>query len=261
MKHFKRYGVFVLAMLMISAAANCMPPDRQYYEIRIYQLSNADQEKRVDKYLKEALIPALHKNNIINIGVFKSLGNDTSAIRKTYVLIPYKSLEQFSSVPDKIEKDKDYLSAGSDYLDAPYNNPPYLRIEKILTHAFPKMPEMEPVKSTAPLSERVYELRSYESATEKLHAIKMKMFNYGDEVSLFRRLGFNAVFYSQAITGATMPNLFYMTTFENMAAHDKLWDSFKNDPEWKKLSAMSEYANSVSKANIYLLRPADYSDY
>jgi hypothetical protein len=41
---------------------------------------------------------------------------------------------------------------------------------------------------------RVYELRSYESEKEVIHANKVNIFNAGGE-SLFNRLEFNAVFY------------------------------------------------------------------
>jgi hypothetical protein len=107
----------------------------------------------------------------------------------------------------------------------------------------------------------VYELRSYESYTEKIYRNKVKMFNDGDEVGLFKRLGFNAVFYADVIAGSRMPNLMYMTTFSNQAIHDEKWKSFREDPQWKKLSGMEEYQHNVSKNTIYLLRPTEYSDY
>lgn len=261
MKHLKIFHILLAVGLFAPITGHTAPPNRQYYEIRIYHLANTDQEKRLDAYLRNALIPALHKNSIYNVGVFKPLSNDTASDKKTYVIIPYRSLDQFNGIGNKIENDKKYLSAGADYLNASHDNPPYLRIEKTLARAFEKMPVMQPTKLSSAFSDRVYELRSYESATEKLHALKVKMFNDGDEISVFKRLGFNAVFYSQAMTGTALPNLFYMTTFENMASHDEHWKSFGADPQWKKLSGMAEYANAVSKANIYLLRPTDYSDY
>jgi NIPSNAP len=89
----------------------------------------------------------------------------------------------------------------------------------------------------------------------------VQMFNQGDEVGLFKRLGFNAVFYADVISGNRMPNLMYMTTFANQASHDAHWKAFVDDPYWKKLSAMPEYQHNVSKINIYLLRPTEYSDF
>ena len=112
----------------------------------------------------------------------------------------------------------------------------------------------------SPHNERVYELRSYEGATEQLHASKLKMFNVGDEVSIFKRLNFNAVFYAEVLAGSHQPNLMYMTTFENMADREAKWKLFNNDDAFKKLLAIPEYQHNVSKADIIFLRPADYSD-
>jgi hypothetical protein len=108
---------------------------------------------------------------------------------------------------------------------------------------------------------RVYELRSYESHTEKIFKNKVQMFNEGDEIGLFKRLNFNAVFYSEVIAGSKMPNLMYMTCFENKEDRDEHWKNFVADPQWKKLSAIPEYQNNVSKNEQIFLRPAAYSDF
>ena len=86
------------------------------------------------------------------------------------------------------------------------------------------------------------------------------MFNEGGEVALFARLHFNALFYGEVIAGSAMPNLMYMTSFENKSDRDEHWKAFGNDPEWKKLSARKEYQNNVSKITIEFLRPTEYSD-
>lgn len=109
--------------------------------------------------------------------------------------------------------------------------------------------------------ERIYELRSYESATEKLFKNKVDMFNRGGEIALFQKLNFNAVFYGEVIFGAQMPNLIYMTSFENKKERDEHWNTFANDPEWKKLSALQEYQNNVSKIDIIFLRSLNYSNF
>jgi hypothetical protein len=114
---------------------------------------------------------------------------------------------------------------------------------------------------TSAKNERVYELRSYESATEDLYRNKVEMFNEGGEITLFKRLNFNAVFYAEVISGKRMPNLMYMTTFDNMQSRDAHWKTFVDDPEWKKLSTMPNYQHNVSKADIMLLKPESYSDY
>jgi cell fate (sporulation/competence/biofilm development) regulator YlbF (YheA/YmcA/DUF963 family) len=57
-----------------------------------------------------------------------------------------------------------------------------------------------------------------------------------------------------------MPNLMYMTSFENMQSRDEHWKAFGNDPAWKTLSAMKEYQNNVSHSDITFLRPTEYSE-
>lgn len=102
-----------------------------------------------------------------------------------------------------------------------------------------------------PVNERVYELRSYEGHTEKIYRNKVEMFNAGDEVGLFKRLGFNAVFYGEVLSGANMPNLMYMTTFENKASRDAHWKLLWTMPNGKPFSAMPEYKNNVLKIEIF----------
>ena len=87
------------------------------------------------------------------------------------------------------------------------------------------------------------------------------MFNDGDEIGLFKRLGFNATFYGEVIAGSKMPNLMYMTCHENKNARDSNWKAFVEDAQWKKLSSMGEYQNTVSHMDIHFLYPTDFSDY
>ena len=127
--------------------------------------------------------------------------------------------------------------------------------------AFKLSPELQKPSLTGARKDRIYELRSYEGATEKLYQKKVHMFNEGNEIALFKRLNFNAVFYAEVLVGSHMPNLMYMTTFENKAERDLHWDTFRNDPEWKVLSAKPEYQHTVSKNDTLFLYPTDYSDY
>lgn len=247
----------VLIPQISSAAAKL-----DFYQIRIYHLKTAEQENQVDKYLKEAYLPALHRAGISSVGVFKPIADTTKKAEEKliYVLIPFASREDFFKLDDKLNKDEKYQQDGVDYLDARHDTPPYNRIETILLNAFQKSPKFNLPNLSAAKKDRVYELRSYEGPTEKISANKIRMFNSGDEVGLFKRLGFNAVFYAQVVAGSAMPNLMYMTTFENRADRDKHWDVFGKDDYWKRLSAMPGYQNNVSKGNTWFLYPTDYSD-
>ncbi|HVU58219.1 MAG TPA: NIPSNAP family protein [Puia sp.] len=256
-------ALFLLSIMTVKTQATAAGPAarQEFFSIRIYQLKSSEQEQKVDKYLKDAFIPALHRQGISKIGVFKPIGNDTAAVRRIYVLITFHSLDQFAGLSAALDKDAQYLADGKDYLDAVHNDPPYVRMENILLQAFPGMPRLEaPTSLKGPASEHVYELRSYEGPTEKYFTNKVQMFNKGDEIGLFKRLGFNAVFYASVLSGAHMPNLMYMTSFDNMAAREAHWKTFGADPYWKDLSARPEYQNNVSHIDIVFMHPAPYSD-
>ena len=256
-------NIFIIILLAISVPSTILAsgPSREFYSIRIYQLKDASQESRLDAYLQTALLPALHRLGIAGVGVFKPVGNDTAAVKKVYLLIPFKSLEEYIGLQASLDKDAEYNTAGKAYIEATYDNPPYLRMESILLQAFPDMPRHAAPKTLqGPRAERIYELRSYEGPTEKYFAGKVQMFNAGGEIPLFARLGFNAVFYASVLAGSHMPNLMYMTSFDNMAAREQHWKDFNSDPFWKKLVAEPQYQHNVSHVDIVFLHPADYSD-
>lgn len=87
------------------------------------------------------------------------------------------------------------------------------------------------------------------------------MFNEGKEIGLFERLNFNAIFYAKVIAGARMPNLIYMTSFNNIADREAHWKAFGDDPFWKKISNAPEYLKTVSKADIILMKAKPYGDF
>ncbi|NMB51431.1 MAG: NIPSNAP family containing protein [Bacteroidales bacterium] len=234
---------------------------QMYYELKIYRLKDPAKNTVIDKYLRDAFIPAMHRAGINNIGVFKPVQTDTASGKLVYVFIPYKTSEQYFNVITALEKDKVYLEAGKEFLDASYDDPPFTRYESVFMKAFSFMPEMKAPVYTTPRNERIYELRSYESATIEKARKKIHMFNEGGEMAIFEKIGSNAVFYGQVLFGSLKPRLMYMTTYANMKSHDEHWAAFRAHPDWKVLSAKDEYKNTVTKANPYLLYPTDYSDF
>lgn len=234
---------------------------QEFYEMKIYHFSSKEQEDILDRYYEKAFIPAAHKAGIKNIGVFKPITNDTTNTKFLYVVLPFTSTEQMINLPVQLEKSNDYIKEGNDYINAPYTAPPYIRYESVLLKAFKTAPVMQLPKLTSPKAEHIYELRSYEGHTEKIYRNKVHMFNEGGEVPLFKRLNFNAIFYGEVIAGNRMPNLMYMTSFENIQDRNTHWDTFRADAEWKTLSSRPEYQKNVSKSDIILMRATSYSDY
>lgn len=252
-------GFLVAALLLTQYALAFSPPRQEFYEIKVYYLKDKAQEERVHAYLKNAYLPALNRAGIKKVGVFVPVPTDTAAGKRIYVFTPLTSLNQILELSAKLDKDKQYAAAGADYINAVYSDPPYRRMETILLQAFSQMPAFKAPSHKTPPSERIYELRSYEGHTEKIYKNKVKMFNEGGETKIFDKLGFNAVFYGEVLAGSRMPNLMYMTSFENKASRDAHWKAFSADPDWKVLSGKQEYKNNVSKNTQYFLHPTDYS--
>ena len=61
--------------------------------------------------------------------------------------------------------------------------------------------------------------------------------------------------------GSNLPSLTYMLVFADMAAREKSWATFREDPEWVKLRTTPGYSNAEVLTNItnLFLRPTDYS--
>ncbi|MDB5130141.1 NIPSNAP family protein [Mucilaginibacter sp.] len=230
-----------------------------YYQIKIYHFKTQSQENTLDNYLKNAYLPLLHKKGINNVGVFKPVETDTTD-RRIYVFIPFKTWKSIETFNASAEEPNSFAVNSQDYTNAAYNKAPYSRVETIILTAFVTRPQPLAIKLTGERAKRVYELRSYESPTEALNYNKVRMFNSG-ETDLFDRLGFNPVFYGNVIAGSHMPNLMYLTTFNNKADRDKHWDAFGKDAQWKDLSGRKEFQNNVSKGDITFLYPTAYSDF
>lgn len=254
--HLFKTLILTVFIFGISKAQN-----REFYQLKIYNLDSKSQVAAVDQFLRDAYLPALKRQNIKSVGVFKSHPNEKDSLQKIYVLIPFASLAQFQDTEDALLKDNDFLAEGESYIQAKFDNAPYRRIESILLRAFEDMPNMKTPVFDSPKASRVYELRSYESATEALYRNKVAMFNDGGELNLFHQLGFNPVFFGEVRSGSHMPNLMYLTTFENQESRDAHWKSFGESAKWNELKMMPKYQNNMYHADILLLYPTDYSDY
>jgi len=252
---------FLLFLSVVFNGFSAPPATQMYYELRIYRLKDPGKGAVIDNYLKDAFIPAMHRAGISKVGVFKPVEKDTAFAKMVYVFIPYETMDQYLNGLTILENDPVYLQAGKDFLDAPYNDPPFTRYESVFMKAFSFMPQFRVPSFTTPPGERIYELRSYESWTEAKATKKINMFNEGGEIAIFEKIGANAVFYGQVILGSQKPRLMYMTTYADMKSHDDHWNAFRDSDGWKKLSGMDEYKNTVIKPYSYLLHPTSYSDF
>lgn len=257
----KKISFFLAIIFYFFTTVTLLGQAREYYQLKIYSFETDAQMTATDTYLKDAFLPALKRLDIGPIGIFKPRPTDSITPKKTYVLIPFNGIVQFSLLEDTLMADEIHQNAGKAYLTAAHDKAPYQRIESIFMKAFVDMPKMLASPLDGPRKDRIYELRSYEAATEDLYKKKVDMFNAGGEIALFERLKFNAVFYAEVLAGGQTPNLMYMTTHANQEVRDTNWKNFVDSPEWKKLKVLPKYQNTVSHIDTTFLYPTEYSDY
>lgn len=224
---------------------------QQVYELRVYHVVRG-RVNALSEYLSKAFIPALNTYGCANVGVFKEMADPQPP--KIYVLIPYKSMDHYAGVNEYLIGNEAYQTAQLAYQKIPKDKKVYNRFDTTLLRAFQGIPEMKIPKQ----KERIFEFRTYEGYSEDAVQRKVKMFNEG-ELPIFDKTGLHSVFFGHMLSGPAMPALTYMLTFEDMAERDANWKAFIDHPDWKKMSAMEEYKDTVSNIIRIFLLPLDIS--
>lgn len=229
---------------------------KEYYEHRVYEISNEVQQEKVKSFISGALIPAYHRNGIETVGAFENIDPDKQGY-EIHVLVPLEKFEDFEHLYENIYTDQAFLTAGAEYLNiSDPEQKAYDRINSRLMVAFDSMPQLEIPSGT----DHVFEMRSYESFSELKGRKKVSMFDEGGEVTIFSDLGFKPVFFAEALTGDEAPNLVYMVTYPASAERKSYWDKFGSDPRWVAIKDLPEYAETVSKIHSHMLRAIEGSD-
>ena len=214
------------------------------------------QPRRLAEYFAKARVPALGRAGAGPVGVFEPIAGPPQP--SLFALTPFKAADQYLALEDTLAKDADYQAAATAYTDATAADPAYVRQETWLLKAFPTFPGIELPSQTASKAPRIFELRIYESASEKAHLKKVEMFEKLGEIAIFKRTGLIPVFFGHLVAGPRMPALVYMLVHDSLAAREKSWSTFVSDPEWRKVAQTPGFSDAdiVSNITTWLLRPS-----
>ena len=227
-----------------------------YYELRTYDLRNDLQPAKTNEYFEKHLIPALKRAGVGTVGAFSvTAGQRTPAL---VLLIDYRSLAEAQTVAERFASDKEFGAAAQAFEGS--GQIPYVRYESSLLRAFDGHPRPEIPAADAKRPGRLFELRTYESRTPTSLRSKIDMFNQ-EEIKIFRDCGFANIFFGEMIVGQRLPNLTYLIGFDDMAARDKAWDTFRVNPDWLRIKGRKEWADAEVVSNITssYLRPTPFS--
>ena len=104
----------------------------------------------------------------------------------------------------------------------------------------------------------LYELRVYECLPGRLPNINARFANH--TMKLFQKHGIKSIGYWTTDVGESNHELTYMVAFEDANQRTAAWDSFRNDPEWAKVTADSHRDGLIVKnVRNQILTPTNYS--
>lgn len=223
-------------------ASNNSGKQREYYQLRRYHLQSGSQTLTTEKYISEALIPALAGKGG-PVGAFRvDIGPETPMY---YVLIPIAEAASAASLELDLSQNEAYLKAAEPFWSAPASSPAFLRVDSSLLIAFEGWPKITPPEK----GKRIFQLRTYESPSYRDHIVKVQMFNSG-EFQIFKNAGFHPVFFGDTLIGTRMPSLTYMLGLGSTNEIEPKWNAFRDDPAWKKLSSDPRFAFEPIVSNI-----------
>lgn len=216
---------------------------REFYQLRRYRLQNGPQTNLTESYFGDALIPALTRMGMGPVGAFRlEIGPELPTF---YLLIPGPSIAALAEVDLRLAHDSAFLKTADPFWNAPATAPAFLRVDSSLLAAFEGWPRLTPPGNT----KRIFQLRTYESPSNRDHVRKIEMFHHG-ELQIFENAGFHPVFFGDALIGARIPSLTYMLSFTSMEELNAKWKVFGSDPAWKKLSTSPRYGFEEIVSNI-----------
>ncbi len=108
-------------------------------------------------------------------------------------------------------------------------------------------------------ADTVYELRIYHVAAGKLDELLARFRDH--TITIFKRHGMESIAYwtptDEPLKGKT---LFYILKHPSREAAIANWAAFRDDPEWKQVSAASEVNGKlVEKVESTFLKPTEFS--
>jgi hypothetical protein len=220
-----------------------------------YFLKNGTQPTRIHEYFSGPFLSSMKK---FHSGPQLFLEALVAARQpQVAVLLGFDSLTQMYSIFGKLYEDKEWRQGLEKWESG--EEAPYEECSRSLLMATPYCP---PLKNPTepPQSRKIYEVRVYHSPTQRqLEALHARF--AGPEIKIFHRVGVHPILYSSGLFGQNIPNLTYIIPFENLAAREKAWDAFGQDPEWIKVRKESiDRSGQISiHSQVSLYRATAYS--
>jgi len=249
----------LVALTAATALAADEPGKQEFIEVRKYTIKDADKRAVLVDILDKALIPALNRQGLRPVGVFVPITREVPLAREArfannvFVVVPHKTTDTFVSTAAKLRADTVYKRDAAPIFATTSRDPVYTDCETFLLQGFPTMPTVE-VPNLGP--NRVFELRLYRSFNIERNEAKIKMFDVGGELPLFREVELNPIFFGDIVAGSRMPAFLYMIGCPSLEKHAEVWRTFVAHPKWIAMKDLPEYADTATEIESVVLTPS-----
>jgi hypothetical protein len=246
-------GAGLAALTTTTALAADEAAKKEFVEVRRYTVKDAAKRAQLVEIFDKALVPALNRQGLKPIGVLVPGEKEEKYALNVVVLIPHKTMDSFLSVNAKLLGDSVYMKAAAPIFETDSKNPVYTDCETFLLRNFETVPVLE-APNLGP--DRVLQWRLYRSFNIERNAAKIRMFDVGGEVPLFRELGLNPIFFGEVVAGRKQPCLLYMIGCASLEKHDETWQTFGSHPKWQAIRGNPEYKDTATEIESFLLKPS-----
>lgn len=235
------------ASLAAGAASAADSAGNQFFEVRELKLRNskAQQSQRLLAFFEQAHLPMTKRVGVAAVGYFSVYLGEESP--RFYLISAYDSLAHMQAVLEAKAADKAWMKASAELGSGP--NPPFDRVHSRLLRAFDGMKRLEAPPIDADKPPRFFDLRTYQAETFHDVREKINMFNT-EEIAIFRKTGINPVFFGETIVGDKMPNLTYLTWYDDEAGRAKAWQAFLAHPDWIRIRSKPGWGNDDIVADV-----------
>ncbi len=247
---------FTSVLMILFTVISFTALSQEYYEMRTYYMKFGGRLGILENYISKALIPALNKQGVSKVGVFKDLGKPEPVV--LVVVIPFNDLNAYISYKEKLAADVEYNTLAKPYFEMVGNDKPlYERVSTYFGKAFDGFKSFQLPTASA---SRIFEWRTYEAYNEDALRRKIQMFNE-EELKIFDKVGLHNVMFAEVLAGENTPCLSYFISFDSMKERDENWAKFSADPDWKRIVSDPKYSNSHSRTVRRFLEPTVYSQW
>lgn len=242
--------LFCLFMaLLISQIAFAKNTDTRYYEMRIYYCHPGKLPDLLTRF-RNHTTKIFERHGMTNVGYWVPVDNKDNALY--YVL----------SYPSKEARDASWKAFGADpeWKTVAAESEKNGKIVAKVTSIFMNTTDFSPaVKEQKKNPERVFELRTYTAAPDKLNDLLARFRNH--TLKLFKKHGMtNVVYWTTIEKDGSQPKLVYILAHKSEEAGKASFDAFRKDMKWVKARDESEKNGKLTeKVESMYMTPTDFS--